>query len=83
MQDFTPKKGLSYLLTKRITECTEEEKQYKRLYSAYIKGRYISRQNKIEYDMKTKLYNQQYYQDNREDLLARSIQISRSRRSVE
>jgi hypothetical protein len=68
METFVKKKGWSHLLTKKTSECTDEEKAYKRLYSAYIKQRYITKQNKDEFVLKTQNYNKEYYQKNKEKL---------------
>lgn len=80
--DFVKIKGMSHLLTKRMADCTEEEKAYKRSYTKYIKGRYLAKQNKDEFSLKTKLYNQKYYEQHKDDLRTRSRENSRKKRDI-
>jgi hypothetical protein len=61
MTEFVKQKGMSFLLTKRIGECTPDEKAYKLAYSRHIKQRYIARktpEKNSEYNSK---YNKEYY----------------------
>ena len=74
METFVKRKGWSHLLTKKTSECTDEEKAYKRLYTKYIKQRYITKQNKDEFVLKTQQYNKQYYEQHKEQLKQRAKQ---------
>jgi hypothetical protein len=67
---FKKQKGRSHLLTKRLAECTEEEKAYKRAYTRDIKARYKARKTPDKCAEYNSQYGKQYYQLNREKLKA-------------
>ena len=66
---FVPQKGRSALLSKRLSECTDEEKVYKRAYARYLKQRYKDRAPE-KYARYNSEYGRQYYQMNKDKLLS-------------
>jgi hypothetical protein len=68
MTEFEKQKGKSYLLTKKISECTPDEKDYKQAYARYIKQRYMARLTPEKIAEKTSSYNKEYYRLNRDQL---------------
>jgi hypothetical protein len=70
--DFVKRKGMSYLLTKRLSDCSDEEKEYKREYSRHIKQRYIAKKSPEKYSEYNKEYGKQYYQLHKKELQDRA-----------
>ena len=67
---FEKKKGMSYVLTKRIADCTPEERDYKRAYARHLKTRMVERIGRENYHEYNSNYGKQYYQLHREKLSA-------------
>jgi hypothetical protein len=63
---------MSYLLTKRLAECTQEEKAYKRAYTRHIKTRMVERIGKENYHRYNSNYGKQYYQMHKDKLRERA-----------
>ena len=59
---------MSYVLNKKVADCTEEEREYKREYSRYIKKRRIERIGQDTYHNYNSEYGKQYYQLHKEKL---------------
>ena len=65
---FVKQKGMSYVLTKRIADCSDEERKYKRAYSRHLKTQMIERMGREKYHTYNSEYGKQYYQLHKEKL---------------
>jgi hypothetical protein len=44
-EQFQPKNGMSYVMKKKIVDCTQEEKEYKQAYGRWLYERYKKKHN--------------------------------------
>ena len=78
--DFSPTKGMSYVISKRIAECTEQEKAYKRAYAKWVKSRFIARHSPERCRQYNHEYSKLYYAQHRDEHIARVKRNTRKRR---
>jgi hypothetical protein len=82
MTNFVKQKGMSYLLCKKLVDCTDEEKEYKRAYARHIKQMMVKR-NPEKYHKYNSEYGKQYYQLHKNDLQEKAkLRIKAVRNSV-
>lgn len=79
-QVFTPVRGMSYVLTKRVSECTPEEREYKQEYGRWIKERFMARHGYEAHSNYCSEYGKQYYAQHRREHIERVKQNARKRK---
>ena len=68
MSEFIKRKGMSYVLKKKVCDCTDDERLYKREYSRHLKEKMITKVGKNKYHDYNSKYGKQYYQLHKEKL---------------
>jgi len=80
--EFVKRKGMSYLLTKRVADCTADEKEYKRAYARHVKQCYIAKKTQVKYHEYNSTYGKQYYELHKEELLEKARQQKALKRGL-
>ena len=74
-------RGMSYALTKRVGECTPEEREYKLEYGRWTKERFMARHGYEAFSNYCSEYGKKYYEKHREEHIER-VKQNRRRRVV-